>query len=105
MNRLRIGFLCYDRVNALDIVGPAEAFASAQRENERGKIESCYDVAIIGLTKRPFVSESGILFHPHAGIEAASRLDTLIVPGGRGLREPTTNRRACKWIAGKAKET
>jgi transcriptional regulator GlxA family with amidase domain len=105
MGTLRIGFLGYEQANALDIVGPAEAFASAFRENGAGKPERCYEVSIIGLTRRTFTTESGIVFQPTATIEKAPRLDTLLIPGGRGLRLPDVNRKVAEWILGRAKGT
>ncbi len=105
MAPLRVGFLGYQNANALDLVGPAEAFASALRENGKGKLERCYEVTIIGLTRRPFATESGIVFQPTTTIDSARKFDTLIIPGGRGLRELETNRKVAKWIGEKAKET
>jgi transcriptional regulator GlxA family with amidase domain len=104
MTPLRIGFLGYNQVNALDIVGPAEAFANALRHNGKGKLERCYEIIIIGLTRRSFVAESGILLQPATAIGSAPKLDTLIVPGGHGLREPATTRKVAAWIAGRAPE-
>ena len=104
MAAIRIGFLGYEKANALDIVGPAEAFASAFRETSQGKLEHCYEVFLLGLTKRPFKAESGIIFQPTGAIERAPRLDTLIIPGGCGLRQPETNRDVAKWILEKASE-
>lgn len=78
---LQVGIVGYDNVTALDIVGPAEAFASASMDDGRGKPARCYEVVIVGLTKRRFVSESGIVFIPTASFDSATKLDTLIVPG------------------------
>jgi transcriptional regulator GlxA family with amidase domain len=105
MAPLRVGFLGYEQANALDLVGPAEAFASAFRDNGKGKFERCYEVSIIGLTGRAFATESGIVFQPTATIENAPKLDTLIIPGGRGLRVPDTNRKVSDWILERAKAT
>lgn len=105
MTPLRIGFLGYEQANALDLVGPAEAFASAFRDNGKGKLERCYEVSIIGLTKRSFATESGIVFQPTATIENAPKLDTLIIPGGCGLRGPGINRRVVEWVLERAKNT
>ena len=49
MAAIRIGIVGYEQVNALDVVGPAEAFASAFRDNGKGKLEPCYQVTVIGL--------------------------------------------------------
>ncbi|MGZ5023662.1 MAG: GlxA family transcriptional regulator [Chthoniobacterales bacterium] len=105
MTPLRIGFLGYENANALDIVGPAEAFASALRDNGRGAMERCYEISIIGLTRRSFFAESGIAFQPTITIASAPKLDTLIIPGGHGLREPELNRKIATWIAARAQET
>jgi transcriptional regulator GlxA family with amidase domain len=105
MAPLHVGFLGYEQANALDLVGPAEAFASAMRDNGKGKFERCYRVSIIGLNRRSFVTESGIVFQPTSTIERAPRLDTLIIPGGCGLRLPDVNRKVAAWIMEKARGT
>jgi transcriptional regulator GlxA family with amidase domain len=105
MTPLRVGFIGYDQANALDLAGPAEAFASAFHDCGKGKPERCYEVVIIGLTKRPFATESGLVFQPGTTLEAAPRLDTVIVPGGSGLRLPLVNRKVADWILERAKTT
>jgi len=105
MAPLRVGFLGYEQANALDLVGPAEALASAFRDSGKGKLERCYEVSIIGLTRRAFAAESGIVFQPTVTIENAPRLDTLIVPGGSGLRLPDVNRKVADWIIAREKGT
>jgi transcriptional regulator GlxA family with amidase domain len=104
MRTLRIGFLGFDGVMALDLVGPIDAFTSAVVEEGKSQT-SCYEVVIIGLTSRPFTSESGVVFKPHETIAKAPALDTLIIPGGRGLRVPETQRKAAKWISSRAAKT
>jgi transcriptional regulator GlxA family with amidase domain len=105
MTPLRVGFLGYEQVNALDLVGPAEAFASAFRDNGKGKAERCYEISIIGVTRRSFAAESGIVFQPTATLETAPKLDTLIIPGGSGLRVPEVNRKLSDWVRARAKTT
>jgi transcriptional regulator GlxA family with amidase domain len=93
-NRKRIGFFVFDGVTALDLTGPAEAFACA---TVAGK--PAYEVLTVGLSRRACVSESGVTLTPTCAAADAPPLDTLIVPGGAGLRHATTNRRAAAWIA------
>jgi len=100
---LRIGFVGYEQANALDLAGPAEAFASAVRDDGTGGLKRCYEIVIIGLTKRPFTTESGLVFQPGVTVETAPKLDTLIVPGGCGLHSPETNRWVATWIKERAK--
>lgn len=105
MQRLRIGILGYEQANALDLTGPAEAFASAVRDAGKGKVQRCYEVVVIGLTKRSFATESGLVFLPAVSIESAPKLDTLIVPGGCGLRVAEVNRKAAAWISDRSRTT
>src|SRR5262245_24984175 len=100
--RKRIGFLVYDGITALDLTGPAEAFACAKVLGARGERRDAYEVVTIGLDRRACASESGVTLVPSATTATAPTLDTLIVPGGSGLREPTTNRRFAAWIAERA---
>ena len=100
MKRMRVALLGFDGVTALDLAGPSEAFASARTE-ECGH-ERPYEVAIVGLTRRCFTAESGVMFRPHYGLDAKIEIDTLIVPGGCGLRDPRVNRRVVSWLKSRA---
>jgi transcriptional regulator GlxA family with amidase domain len=94
----RIGVVGFDRVTALDLVGPLEAFAAAATTEGNGNRQCCYEVVVLGLTGRSFVAESGIAFTPHHTLQSAPAVDTLIIPGGSGLRERQTNDRICSWV-------
>jgi transcriptional regulator GlxA family with amidase domain len=101
----RIGFLAYDELQALDLIGPSDAFASdAFRTLDLGDAgrERPYEIVIIGLTGRTFTTSSGITMRAHAAVPTAVKLDTLIVPGGAGLRRPGLSKRAADWIASRA---
>jgi len=99
MNPRRIGFLGYDDVQTLDIVGPVDAFMAARLDERDGSDDVCYETFIIGLSDKPFVSESGITLKPHCSMKTAPALDTLIVPGGRSLRvNPQIRAKISEWI-------
>ena len=98
MKPLRVGIIGFDGLDALDLVGPAEAFATAQTEEANGSSTNAYQVMVIGLSPRPFVAESGVVFHPHTTLQTAPQLDMIIIPGGRGLRRPEINRAIATWI-------
>jgi len=102
---LRIGLLGFEGVMALDLVGPVDAFSSAFLEDSGSARANCYEVIVIGLNSRPFTSENGIIFKAHTTIAKAPQLDTLIVPGGKGLRVPETQRRVAAWINTQVKKT
>jgi transcriptional regulator GlxA family with amidase domain len=101
---IRIGILGFDGVTALDLVGPADAFAIA---NEVWQAlyggPAPYRITLLGLSGRKFVAESGLSFEAHTPLDDAPSLDTLIVPGGSGLREPDANARLVAWLQGHAR--
>lgn len=96
----RIGILAYPNVQALDIVGPADAFAAALSRDG----QPLYRVVLIGLSLKAVVSESGIVFQPQCSIRNRQTLDTLIIPGGKGPRTDASIRQpVAKWIKSQAK--
>src|SRR6516165_1514639 len=98
MKPRRVGFLGFDGVMSLDLIGSIDAFTTAATERNNGAPVPCYEIVIIGLGKKPFVSESGVLFQPHTTIHHAPALDTLFIPGGQGLRKPTTQAAVVEWM-------
>lgn len=102
MKSQRIGLLGFDGVMALDLVGPIDAFSSAVVEEADGGARPGYEILVIGLTPKPFVSESGIIFQPHVTLKNAPALDTLLIPGGRGLRIPKTQAAVAEWVQARA---
>jgi len=103
MKPLRVGLIGYDGVQALDLIGPSDAFTIAAAEDEMGKLRPCYEVIVIGLTGKPFRAESGVVFRPHTSLRKAPALDTLFIPGGRGARIGQSSELIAKWIAPRAK--
>jgi transcriptional regulator GlxA family with amidase domain len=104
MSRSRplIGVLGFDQINALDLIGPLEAFASAERSDGLGRNERCYESVVIGITAEPFVSESGVVFKPAVDLAHAPALDTLLIPGGVGLRTATGGHAFDRWLLERA---
>jgi transcriptional regulator GlxA family with amidase domain len=103
MAHRRIGFLGFDGVQALDLIGSADAFASDAFDalGDDTPVDR-YEVVVIALQKRTFVSSAGIAMRADATIADSVRLDTLIVPGGAGLRRPGVADIAAKWISARA---
>jgi transcriptional regulator GlxA family with amidase domain len=93
----RIGFLGFDGVQALDLVGPADAFRSDAFESI--DVDTPYEVVVIGLTHRRFRTSAGLVMQANAVAGSRIRLDTLMIPGGAGLRRPGVAERAAAWIS------
>jgi transcriptional regulator GlxA family with amidase domain len=94
-----VGILGFDGVTALDLAGPLEALVAARAEKTDGKARACYDTAIIGVTGRSFISESGLVFKAASTLLKAPKVDTLIIPGGAGMRAGQIHRRVADWLA------
>jgi transcriptional regulator GlxA family with amidase domain len=98
----RIGFLAFEGIQALDLVGPADAFGSDALQKMFGVDTRPYEIIVIGLTGTRFTSSAGLPMVAHVGANARVRLDTLIVPGGSGLRRPGVGEKAAAWISSRA---
>jgi transcriptional regulator GlxA family with amidase domain len=95
----RVGLIGFEGANALDIVGPLEAFASAGRADySRKESRGAYEIVVLGLDGKAFAAESGVRFMPDCRLEEAPSMDTIIVPGGWGIREPVTNSAVSSWL-------
>jgi transcriptional regulator GlxA family with amidase domain len=92
--RRRIGFLIFDGITALDLIGPMDAFGTAT--NERG--EKLYELVTLGLTLKEVVAESGLVLRPTETLAKCHDLDTFVIPGGRGLRDPAISSVISSWL-------
>jgi transcriptional regulator GlxA family with amidase domain len=93
-----IGILGYPDVQALDLIGPADAFAIADEHVRAAGSTAGYKVVVLGLTRLTFAAESGVLLKPHMSLDRAPSLDTLLISGGRGLRVRGQYQRVANWI-------
>jgi transcriptional regulator GlxA family with amidase domain len=59
----------------------------------------------VGLSLAPFTAESGLRLLPDIAAESAPLFDTIVVPGGSGLREPKTTAAVAAWLSAKAPQT
>jgi transcriptional regulator GlxA family with amidase domain len=100
----RIGFLGFDGLQAMDVVGPADVFRSdALAGAEDVRVGGpAYDVVIIGILGHDFTASNGVEIHARHVIPTSIQLDTPIVPGGAGLRRPGVAQRAGDWIVKRA---
>jgi transcriptional regulator GlxA family with amidase domain len=99
----RIGLIGFDGIVAIDLCGPADAFTIANEVAIDPKPD--YQVIVIAPSNRSFVSESGVVFKPHRRFRDTPSLDTLIVPGGSGLRKPAVNTAVATFVKRRAGST
>jgi transcriptional regulator GlxA family with amidase domain len=90
----------YNNITSLDLAGPLEAFHSAQIEDSRGEPQACYKVTIAALGAKTFSSESGLRMTAACFLSSLRHLDTLLIPGGRGMRTSRDGQKLANWIGG-----
>lgn len=104
--RKRVGVVGYDGVAEISLIGPLQAFASAFVQDADDLPQACYEVTTIGVTGEPFVAESGLIFQTRYSLENAPDLDTIIIPGGQGLRrDAALGRQIAAWVKTRAAQT
>ena len=90
-----IVMLVYPGVMAMDVFGPLEAFATANHAAGR----SLYRLEIAGMTKAPVATSLGIEITPTLALDdIAEPIDTLLVSGGFGQPEASSDQRLLAWL-------
>jgi transcriptional regulator GlxA family with amidase domain len=80
----RIAIAVYNGVTGLDVAGPAEVFSTANELVSREPAP--YHVVAAGSRRGRVAAESGVSLHADIAFKDNVSFDTIIVPGGRGVR-------------------
>ena len=99
MTPKNIAIVGYDNITSLDLSGPLEAFSSACIEDAKGERQACYKVTIAALGAKTFYSESGLCMTATCLLNSLHHLDTLLIPGGSGMRKSATSQKLANWIS------
>ena len=94
----RIGILGFENLQALDLIGPADVF----RSDALAGPERPYEVVVIGIDSKRFTASNGVQFSTRHLLPTTIPLDTVIVPGGSGLRSGDLANRVAEWIGSRA---
>ena len=94
----------YDDITSLDLSGPLEAFNSAFLEDSKGNPQACYKVTIAALGAKTFRSESGLRMTAACFLNSLRHVDTLLIPGGRGMRLSSSGPKLADWISRRASD-
>lgn len=94
----RIVVLAFEGVQSLDVIGPAEVFASASRLAEVAGRERPYEVEVVTAGGATVRSSGGIQIAPDRSTGGCrGAIDTLIVAGGVGAREAANDAALLRW--------
>ena len=86
--------LGYDGNTALDLIGAADTFHTAAYLTD-----PCpYRIVITSIDGKSFRSHLGLQVTPDLPIGEVASIDTLILPGGSGLRDPRVGPQIAGWI-------
>lgn len=100
---ITVGLVAPRKSQALDVVGPADAFAQAGQV--RGA-RVAYRVTLLGTEPGPITAASGIRMLPDRLIgEVREPFDTLLVAGSPDFEEGSRDPELLRWIAGIAPRT
>lgn len=94
---MRFGFLIFDDLEELDLLGPWELIGVWGRQFE-GPAERL----LIAAQHTPVRCAKGLVLQPDTTIDACPPLDWLLVPGGQGTRREVDNPRLIDFIAAQA---
>jgi transcriptional regulator GlxA family with amidase domain len=98
----RIAIAVYDGVAALDVAGPADVFSTANDLLRRQPAP--YSVVVTGSRRGRAAAESGLSLHADIAFKDNVSFDTIIVPGGRGLRlHPKTRGAVANFLLAQSK--
>ena len=90
----------FDGVQSLDVTGPLEVLAGANRRLAADGREPCYRVRTASLGGGAVRTSSGLLITPDTDLGTERPRDLLLVPGGTGTRAP--GRDLIGWLRGHA---
>lgn len=93
-----VAALCYPNCQILDVTGPMQVFASANKFLEF----DAYQLQILGLTNQPVRTNSGMRMVPDCVYDESSNLDTLILAGGFGVMDVIQDKALIRWVKSQA---
>lgn len=91
-----IAILAFPGVQSLDVTGPLDVFAEANRFLSPA---AHYAARVLGTVAGPIACSNGMLLQPHARYDAApDALDLLLVPGGPDLPRSPADGALAAWL-------
>lgn len=90
----------FERAQLLDVCGPVQTFASANEIVAESGGEPLYRIVVVSRRGGPICTSSGLplVTQPAGRAIATARIDTLIIPGGPGVREAHKDKHTVAWV-------
>lgn len=100
--RHRIEFLAFPDVQLLDVTGPFQVFASANRAAQEAGQPPPYTLTVVSARPGPIVSSSGLTIIAEPLTPPNQPLDTLMIAGGEGVYAAYLDRSLLEWVKRRA---
>lgn len=97
-----VEFLAFPDVQLLDVTGPFQVLASANRLAEDAGKPQPYALKVVSAVPGPLMSSAGLAMLGDVLPPATQPLDTLIVAGGAGVHQACRDRMLVDWVAQRA---
>jgi transcriptional regulator GlxA family with amidase domain len=91
-----VAIVVFPGVQSLDVVGPHEVFSAATQ------LGADYSVRLVSPDAGAVRAERGLQLVPDGPLPDPKSVDTLIVPGGRGIHAATADAGLVGWVAATA---
>jgi transcriptional regulator GlxA family with amidase domain len=95
---VNFGIVVFNNVEELDFVGPWEMLTMWSRFANGPK-----QCLIVAQSEEPVVCAKGLSINPHTSFSACPPLDYILVPGGEGTREESSNPEMLKFVSSQAR--
>ncbi|MGF6963638.1 transcriptional regulator GlxA family with amidase domain [Paraburkholderia sp. WC7.3g] len=92
-----IVLLAFPNMQLLDVSGPLQAFASANELVAQRGLDKLYAPRVVAAEAGPVTSSSGLAVIAGSLRSVKAPVDTLIVPGGWGIRDASADQRLIRW--------
>jgi transcriptional regulator GlxA family with amidase domain len=99
-----IVLLAFRNVQLLDVSGPLQVFASANELAAQRGLAPPYAPRVVAAEAGPVTSSAGLALLADSLRATKRPIDTLIVPGGCGVNDASTDKRLIRWTQRNASE-
>jgi transcriptional regulator GlxA family with amidase domain len=100
-----VGLILFHHVAADELSGAGQALSHARITNGDDRECRCYQVLTLGIGIARCLTECGLIIKPQLDIKEAPQLDTIIVPGGAGIRDSRVSKKIARWLSRRAPGT
>ncbi|MET0430107.1 MAG: AraC family transcriptional regulator, partial [Microvirga sp.] len=97
-----VEILAFPEVQVLDVTGPLQVFASANDVTSPSRSSPPYAVTVVAASGGPVACSAGLRLVTDALSDGQAPIDTLIVPGGRGVTAAAADRDLVAWVRTRA---